>query len=67
MTETSTTVAFPQSDQKIGTLGSAGRLIPGIVARVVKPDGTLAGYGEPGQLVVRGPAMALGYLNNEEA
>jgi len=67
MTETSTTVAFPQLEQKVCTPGSAGRLVPGIIARVVKPDGSLAGYGEPGQLVVKGPAMALRYMNNEEA
>lgn len=67
MTETSTTVAFPQIEQKVCTPGSAGRLVPGIIARVVKPDGSLAGYGEPGQLVVKGPAMALRYMNNEEA
>ncbi len=53
--------------QKIGTLGSAGQLISGIRARVVKTDGTLAAVGEPGELVVTGPSMALGYLNNGKA
>ncbi|OCH89253.1 acetyl-CoA synthetase-like protein [Obba rivulosa] len=67
MTETATIVTMPQLDQKIGTLGSAGRLVPGIVVRVIKEDGSLAQCGEPGQLVVRGPSIALGYLNNEEA
>ncbi|KAF9802190.1 hypothetical protein IEO21_09957 [Rhodonia placenta] len=67
MTETCTTVSFPQIEQRICTPGSAGRLIPGIVARVVKPDGSLAGLNEPGQLVVKGPAMALRYMNNDEA
>jgi len=67
MTETCTTVSFPQIEQKVCTPGSAGRLVPGIIARVVKPDGSLAKYGEPGQLVVTGPSMALRYMNNEEA
>ncbi|KZT08184.1 amp dependent CoA ligase [Laetiporus sulphureus 93-53] len=67
MTETSTTVSFPQVEQKICTPGSAGRLLPGITARVVKEDGSLAGYNESGELFVKGPAMALRYLNNEEA
>ncbi|OBZ76144.1 4-coumarate--CoA ligase-like 7 [Grifola frondosa] len=67
MTETCTTVTFPQMNAKIGTVGSAGTLLPGIVARVVKQDGSLAGYNEPGQLVVKGPAMALGYFDNEQA
>ena len=42
-------------------------LIPGTVARVVKPDGSLAGYDEPGELVVKSPSVALGYANNEQA
>ncbi|KAI0917584.1 hypothetical protein AcW2_007685 [Taiwanofungus camphoratus] len=67
MTETCTTVTFPQIEQKIGTPGSAGRLHPGIVARVLKPDGSLARYGEPGQLVIKGPSNALCYLDNAEA
>ena len=67
MTETCTTVTFPRLDQKIGTLGSAGQLLPGAIARVLKQDGTWAGYNEAGELIVKGPSMALCYLNNEEA
>ena len=67
MTETSTTVTqFPIS-QRIGTLGSAGQLMPGTLARVVKQDGSLAGYDEEGELHVYGPQMALCYTNNAEA
>jgi 4-coumarate--CoA ligase len=55
------------ANQKIGVPGSAGRLNPGVVARVVKPDGSLAGYNEPGELRVKTPSLALGYLNNEQA
>lgn len=53
--------------QKIATVGSAGQLIPGVIARVFKADGSLATEGEQGELVVTGPSMALGYLNNETA
>ena len=67
MTETFTTVALSPNDQQVGTAASAGVLIPGIVARVVKPDGTFAAPGEPGELVVRGPSMALGYFKNPTA
>ena len=42
-------------------------LIPGTVARVIKPDGSLASYDEPGELVVKSPSVALGYANNEQA
>lgn len=34
---------------------------------MVKEDGSLAGYDEPGELVIKSPTVALGYANNEEA
>ena len=67
MTETCTAVTWPPNDRRIGTLGSGGVLLPGCVARVVKPDGSLAGIGERGELVITGPNITLGYLNNKEA
>ncbi|KZT30745.1 amp dependent CoA ligase [Neolentinus lepideus HHB14362 ss-1] len=67
MTETSTVVAMFPAEQRIGVLGSAGQLIPGVVARVVKEDGSLAKPGELGELVVKSPSNALGYFNNVEA
>jgi 4-coumarate--CoA ligase len=42
-------------------------LVHGVVAKVVKDDGTLAGFNEPGELQVKVPSVALGYLNNDEA
>ncbi|KAJ7288509.1 amp dependent CoA ligase [Mycena rebaudengoi] len=47
--------------------GSIGLLLPGVRARVVKADGSLAGYNEPGELVVKTPSLFLGYWKNEEA
>jgi acyl-CoA synthetase (AMP-forming)/AMP-acid ligase II len=41
--------------------------LPGIVARVVKEDGSLAGYEEPGELIIKTPSVALGYANNAQA
>ncbi|KAI0705344.1 amp dependent CoA ligase [Earliella scabrosa] len=67
MTETCTTFSFPQLDMRVGTPGSAGRLIPGVACRILKADGTWGGVGDQGQLVVTGPSMAIGYLDNEEA
>ncbi|KAJ3512390.1 hypothetical protein NLJ89_g3552 [Agrocybe chaxingu] len=67
LTEMTTTLAMVSSKQRRGPLGSAGRLLPGIQARVVKPDGTFARYGERGELIVKGPGNALGYFNNPEA
>ena len=67
LTETCTTIAILPPSQRFGTVGSAGQLIPGIIARVVKPDGSLAKEGEQGELVVTGPSMAMGYMDNEAA
>ena len=67
MTETFTTISLTTNEKKIATPGCAGVLIPGVVARVVKQDGTLAKLGEPGELVITGPSMAWGYYKNPEA
>jgi acyl-CoA synthetase (AMP-forming)/AMP-acid ligase II len=40
--------------------------LSGWEAKVVKEDGSLAGYNEPGELVLRGPAVALRYEGNPE-
>ena len=67
MTETCTTVSMTPVSQHIGVFGSAGHLMPGCVGRVLKPDGTLAGVGEEGELMVKGPSNALRYYNNDQA
>lgn len=67
MTESSATISMFSVDEKLGVPGGAGRLVPGVIARVVKYDGTLAGFNEPGELQVKVPSVALGYLNNDEA
>ncbi|CAA7269123.1 unnamed protein product [Cyclocybe aegerita] len=67
LTEMTTTLAMVSPKQRRGPLGSSGRLLPGIQARVVKPDGSLARYGERGELIVKGPGNVLGYFNNPQA
>ncbi|KAF8630955.1 hypothetical protein AX17_005311 [Amanita inopinata Kibby_2008] len=67
LSEMTSSLAMVAGDQKTGPLGSGGRLLPGIEVRVIKRDGTIAGPGESGELVVRGPSASLGYFNNEEA
>ncbi|PPQ73368.1 hypothetical protein CVT24_008585 [Panaeolus cyanescens] len=67
MTETCTATTMWPIEKKRGMSGSSGILLPGCVARVVKTDGTLAGYEEPGELVIKTPSVALGYANNAQA
>jgi len=43
---------------------SIGKAIPGAEILVVRPDGELAGPGEEGELVHRGPLVAQGYWND---
>ena len=67
LTETSTTISMVPPSQKIGTPGASGMIIEGETVRILKPDGTYAKEGELGEILVRAPSNALGYLNNEQA
>ncbi|KAF7365396.1 Phenylacetyl-CoA ligase [Mycena venus] len=67
MTETCTVTSIWSIERKRGLSGGAGRLIPGVIARVVKTDGSLGGYHDIGELVVKAPSNALGYYNNVKA
>jgi len=46
--------------------GSIGKAIPNAEILVVRPDGSLCGPNEPGELVHRGSLVALGYWNDPE-
>lgn len=68
MTESSTVITLQPLEYPKGVLGSAGQLITNCIARVVKPDGSLGGIGEEGELVIKSPATPFNYyLNNEQA
>lgn len=64
MTESGITVCAMPADRKIATASSAGVFAPGVRAKVVKPDGTLAREGEQGELLITGPALPKGYYKN---
>ena len=46
---------------------SAGQACDGVEIKIVKPDGTVAGTGEPGEIVVRHPDIMLEYWNDPVA
>jgi acyl-CoA synthetase (AMP-forming)/AMP-acid ligase II len=66
MTETCTLTLMHPLNMKC-VLGSAGRLVSNVEARIVTPEGKDCGLEEPGELWVRSPSNALGYSNNEQA
>lgn len=67
ITEASGAVSMIPVQQKAGTWGSVGRLMPGIRARLLKSDGTYGGPGELGELMIYSPSNALGYVDDEQA
>ena len=61
-----TTISFLAPEVLPFPLG-AGRLLPGIKAKVLKANGRLAQPGERGELFVKGPSRALRYYENRDA
>jgi len=49
------------------TLGSIGIPLPETEVKIIKPDGTEAGFSEKGILHVRGPQVMQGYYKNQDA
>jgi long-chain acyl-CoA synthetase len=47
--------------------GTSGPVFPSIECKLVKADGSLAGVGETGELVIRGDNVMKGYFKNPEA
>ncbi|KAK7409181.1 hypothetical protein QQX98_008674 [Neonectria punicea] len=66
MTETATVVV---STSELDVLvGSSGSLLPGIKAKVIDFQGNeVFDYETPGELLVQGPSIVLGYLNDVKA
>jgi len=48
-------------------LGTVGLPIHHVAAQVVRPDGSVCGPDEPGELLLRGPIVCGGYFRNPEA
>jgi long-chain acyl-CoA synthetase len=49
-----------------GIEGAAGKILPEVEVRFLLPDGSEAPRGEPGEVVVRSPAVTSGYVGEPE-
>ncbi|MHC9292641.1 fatty-acid--CoA ligase FadD5 [Mycobacterium sp. LTG2003] len=66
-TEMSPVTCMLLGEDAIRKLGSVGRAIPTVAARVVDEDMNDVKVGEVGEIVYRGPSMMAGYWNNPKA
>jgi fatty-acyl-CoA synthase len=67
LSEAAPLVLLHDPGRALTKVGSAGRPPLLVDIRIVHPDGTVAGPGETGELLVRGPNVMAGYWNRPEA
>lgn len=64
LSETSPVAMMQHPDEWGKFMGSVGKLLPNMVAKIVDPDeGTELADGQPGELWLKGPNIFQGYLN----
>lgn len=66
LTEASPRVTAIASTEAPFSQGSVGRPLPGIAVRAIGEDGRTLAPGEVGELVVEGPSVMLGYLDDPD-
>jgi fatty-acyl-CoA synthase len=66
LTEAAPGVLFLRRDQSVRKAGSAGTPAFFTDVRLVRPDGTDAAVGEPGEILVPGPNVMVGYWRRPE-
>ncbi|KAJ3543629.1 hypothetical protein NM208_g3472 [Fusarium decemcellulare] len=65
---TETAVVITSTSESDILYGSSGSLLPSMKAKLIDPEGReITAHHVPGELVVQGPSLTLGYLNNEKA
>jgi acyl-CoA synthetase (AMP-forming)/AMP-acid ligase II len=68
LTETCGIATMCRHDDDAGTIANtSGRAIPGVTVRIVDDDGNELPPGEPGEIVVRGYNVMLGYFEQPDA
>ncbi|KAI9890441.1 MAG: hypothetical protein M1814_003925 [Vezdaea aestivalis] len=67
LSETSPCTHAQLWDEWQSSIGAIGKLVPGMKAKILDPEGNLVPIGESGELVVSGPNVFMGYLNNASA
>jgi acyl-CoA synthetase (AMP-forming)/AMP-acid ligase II len=67
MTETCNGITYLDESHMESKLGSAGRPLPGIDVRIVDEEDRFLPAGGVGEIVVRGPKVCDGYLDDPEA
>jgi long-subunit acyl-CoA synthetase (AMP-forming) len=66
LTASSLDSAVPTFNNRSGVvICSVGKLLPSVVSRVVKEDGSMACQGEQGELWVQTPSVAMGYAGHD--
>ena len=66
-TETSATICVLRGEDALRKLGSVGKPLPGVEARIVDEDMRDVVIGEVGEIVYRGPTVMREYWNNPRA
>ncbi|HPX36683.1 MAG TPA: fatty-acid--CoA ligase FadD5 [Mycobacterium sp.] len=66
-TEMSPVTCMLLGEDAIRKLGSVGRVVPTVAARVVDDEMNDVGVGEVGEIVYRAPTLMAGYWNNPQA
>jgi len=59
--------ATPSTDENAAEIVGCGVALPGTEIRIVGEDGSVLGDRKVGEIVVRGPSIATGYFDDEEA
>ncbi len=67
LTETSPVTHMMELHEAPSHLGSVGKLLPNMTARIIDLDGNDVKQGVPGELIMKGPNVMKGYWRNEKA